>query len=224
MIWGLLCMLLVLPLSSNAENQPVAPLMPKIGDAKSQPARRRMPIPAIDAKAAGAEAMKLFDANHDGKLSGDELSKCPGVKAAVNEIDPSGKGEITAETIAARTKAWQDTKLARMTVACKVLHNGKPLAGATVKFVPEKFLGMNMQTATGKTDRAGNAMLSVPTTGREPPGVAPGFYRVEITKEGEQIPAEYNTDTILGQEIARDAKGIGDMKGIKFDLKYSPGQ
>ena len=182
--------------------------------------------PAIDAKAAGAEAIKLFDTNKDGKLSGDELDKCPGLKAAIDEVDASGKGEITADDITARIKAWQDSKLARMTVSCNVTHNGKPLEGADVKFVPEKFLGKNVQTATGKTDRNGNAMLSIPTVGlRDPPGVAPGFYRVEITKDGEQIPAEYNTDTTLGQEIARDAKGIQNMTGIKFKLKYeSPGQ
>jgi len=203
----LLCVLLISIAALRAENPP-----------------RRLGVPKIDAKAAGAEAMKLFDANKDGKLSGDELNKCPGVKAAIDQIDPSGKGEITAETIAARIKAWQDTKLARMTISCRVLHNGQPLAGAVVKFVPEKFLGKNVKTGTGKTDAHGIAMLSVPLNGREPPGMAPGFYRVEITKEGEQIPAEYNTDTILGQEVARDAKGIQDMKGIKFDLKYAPGQ
>jgi hypothetical protein len=211
-------MLLVLPLPLSAEDPPAAPAAPR-------PAPRRMPVPAIDAKVAGAEAIKLFDANKDGKLSGDELNKCPGVKAAIEQIDPSGNGEITAETIAARIKAWQDTKLARMTMSCTVLHNGQPLAGAVVKFVPEKFLGKNLKTGTGKTDAHGIAMLSIPTTGpHDPPGMAPGFYRVEITKEGEQIPAEYNTDTILGQEVARDAKGIMDMKGIKFNLKYSPGQ
>ena len=53
--------------------------------------------PAIDAKAAGAKAIKLYDANNDGKLSGEELDKCPGLKAAIDQVDPSGKGEITAD-------------------------------------------------------------------------------------------------------------------------------
>jgi len=176
----------------------------------------------MDAVAVGAEAIKQFDANHDGKLSGKELEKCPGLKAAIAQIDRSGKGEITAKKIAARIKAWQDSKLGRMSLGCAVMHNGEPLEGAEVKFVPEKFLGKNVKTAKGKTDANGMAMLSVPTraTGglREPPGVAPGFYRVEITKAGEKIPAKYNTETIFGQEVAMDAKGI--QEGIKFDLKY----
>jgi len=33
-------------------------------------------------------------------------------------------------------------------------------------------------------------------------GVAPGFYRVEITKTGENIPAKYNTETSFDQEVA----------------------
>jgi len=41
---------------------------------------------------------------------------------------------------------------------------------------------------------------------------------VEITKPGEKIPAKYNTDTIFGQEIAIDAKGI--MEGIRYELEY----
>ena len=179
----------------------------------------RLLPPQIDAAAAGAKAIELFDTNKDGKLSGEELDKCPGLKAAVDRIDPAGKGEITADMIAARIKAWQASKLGRMSLSCRVTKNGQPLAGAEVKFVPEKFLGENLQTATGKTDQNGMAMLSIPVRGPcDPPGVAPGVYRVEITKSGEKIPAKYNTETIFGQEVALDAKGI--QEGINFDLDY----
>jgi hypothetical protein len=218
----------VLSVSLRADEPPavVAPPAAAQPAAKRPNAPRRLLPPAIDAEKAGAEAIKQFDANHDGKLSGDELDKCPGVKAALAEIDSAGKGEVTAAMITARIKAWQATKLGRMSVFCKVTHNGKPLEGAIVKFVPEKFLGPNMQPAIGKTDGHGLAMISVKTVGpRDPPGVGPGLYRVEITKPGEAIPAEYNTATIFGQEVAQDAKGIKDMTGIKFDLDYvSPGE
>jgi len=173
--------------------------------------------PRIDAAAAGTEAIKQYDANHDGKISGKELEKCPALKAAIAQIDRSGKGEITSEKIVARIKAWQDSKLGRLALVCRVTHNGQPLAGAEVKFVPEKFLGKNLKAAAGKTDANGMAMIAMKKDGL-PPGVAPGLYRVEITKAGEDIPAKYNTETIFGQEIAIDAKGI--QQGIKFDLKY----
>jgi hypothetical protein len=186
-------------------------------------ARKRGPQriypPTVDVSAAGAKAIELFDANKDGKISSDELDKCPGIKAALAQIDPSGKGEVTDGKIAARIKAWQASRLGRMSISCTVKHDGKPLADATVKFVPEKFLGENVKTASGKTDANGVAMISIPTTDRkDPPGVAPGLYRVEITKADEPIPAKYNTETTLGQEVALDAAHI--REGLKFDLEY----
>jgi hypothetical protein len=182
--------------------------------------------PTIDAVAAGEEAIKMYDTNHDGKISGSELDKCPAIKAAIAQIDPSGKGDITAEMITARIRKWQDSKLGKMSLGCRITRNGVPLRGATVTFVPEKFLGPNVKPATGKTDANGMAMLSVAPTNaapgapREPPGVAPGLYRVVVTAPGGSIPAKYGTEegSILGQEVAMDAKGI--QEGLKYDLKY----
>jgi hypothetical protein len=100
-----------------------------------------------------------------------------------------------------------------------VLHNGKPLADAEVKFVPEKFLGDKLPIGAGKTNKDGIALISIPMKGsNDPPGMPPGFYRVEITKDGENIPPKYNTETIFGQEVAVDAKDI--QKSMKFDLEY----
>ena len=201
------CVILALPRGASGQNS-----------AESRRPRRLYP-PAIDGYAAADRAMQQFDVNGDGKISGAELDKCPGLKAAIDQIDPSGKHEITAAKITARIHAWQASKLGRMSLACHVLHDGKPLEGAEVRFVPEKFLGKNIRTATGKTDQNGVAMLSVPTTGpMDLPGVAPGFYRVEITRPDENIPAKYNTATTIGQEVAIDAQGIN--QGIKFNLTY----
>ena len=179
----------------------------------------RLHPPSIDASGAGSQAMEMYDADRDGKISGPELDKCPALKAAIAQIDSSGEKAITAAKITARIKQWQDSKLGRMSMSCTVLRNGKPLANAEVNFVPEKFLGENVKTASGKTDKNGVAMISVPTKDRsDPPGVAPGLYRVHVTKAGDMMPAKYNTYTTLGQEVALDAEGI--QKGIRFDLKY----
>jgi hypothetical protein len=169
----------------------------------------------IDAEEAGKRAIEMFDADKDGKIDGEELAKCPGLKAAMSKLDPEGTGELTAAMITARIRAWQDSKVARMSLRCMVRRKGEALAGAEVRFVPEKFLGDQMKTATGTTDQNGVAMLSIP---EGPPGVPVGFYRVEITKSGEKIPAKYNTETVLGQEIAADADGV--RQGITFDLDY----
>lgn len=189
-----------------------------VGAGCSQSPSRLHP-PAIDASAAGAKAVEIYDTNKDGKISGDELDRCPGLKAAIAQIDTSGQGAVTAEMITARIKSWQDSKIARMPVSCVLMRRGVPLSGATVTFVPEEFLGANVMAASGKTNERGLAAIGVPTTGpNDPFGVAPGFYRVEITKTGDKIPAKYNTKTILGQEVAADAKGI--LGAIKFNLNY----
>ena len=47
--------------------------------------------------------------------------------------------------------------------------------------------------------------------------MCPGYYRVEITK-GSEIPAKYNTATILGEEISGDAVRRPD--NLEFKLEY----
>ncbi len=182
--------------------------------------------PSIDATAAGEEAIKMYDTNHDGKISGAELDKCPAVKSAIARIDLSGKGEVTAEMITARIRKWQESLLGKMSLGCRITRNGSPLRGATVTFVPEKFLGPNVKPATGKTDANGMAMLTVAPTNtapgapREHPGVAPGFYRIVVTAPGGNIPAKYSTEegAVLGQEVAQDAREI--QAGLRYDLKF----
>jgi hypothetical protein len=89
------------------------------------------------------------------------------------------------------------------TLNCSVYLDGSPLAGATVKFVPEKFLGEEIQTAEGITDQSGTASLSIPTEDlpkelRRVPAMRAGIYRVEITHPTKKIPPKYNTETELG--------------------------
>jgi hypothetical protein len=93
-----------------------------------------------------------------------------------------------------------------------------PVVDAVVKLVPEAFLGPGLTPATGTTDRAGLAVVSQAKTAGDAPGVSPGFYRVEITKESE-IPAKYNADTTLGIEVAADSPQV--LAGnITFELEY----
>jgi hypothetical protein len=175
--------------------------------------------PSIDASAAGAKAIEMYDTNRNGKISGNEMDKCPGLKAAVSRVDIPKDGTITASKIAARIKAWQESRLGRMSLMCIVLRNGSPLVGAEVKCVPERFLGDNIKTGVGKTDQNGTAVISVPTTGQnDRPGIGPGFYRVEITKAGETVPAKYNVNTNLGVEVAQDA--MENLGGVRFNLQY----
>ena len=180
----------------------------------------RIHPPAIDASAAGRLAIEQYDTDGDGLIKNAELNKAPALKAAIDNLDTNEDGGVSAEEIAARVEAWQESKTGKMALSCTVTYRGRPLQGATVKFVPEKFLGDEIQTAAGETDEFGRAALSVPPDPDVPGdvrGVQCGLYRVEITKQDTKIPAMYNTETILGQEVAYDCKDI--RRGIKYQLK-----
>jgi hypothetical protein len=175
--------------------------------------------PKINAEQCGQKAIALLDTNGDGKLDGDELDKCPGLNAAFSRLDHDRLGYVTAEAITKRIKQWQASRLGRMRIICIVTHNGKPLEDAEVRFVPEMFLGNMALVASGKTDQKGMATISVPKLGPDDVlGVPPGFYRVEITKMGAEIPVKYNTETVFGIEVASDVENIQD--GFKFNMMF----
>lgn len=194
----------------------VAVLLVVVGCFAKKP--KRILAPKISPRSAAAQAMEMYDTNKDGKLDSAELERCPALKDALKRIDKAGEGTITAAKIAARIQEWQTSRAGRMSLFCYVRWQGQPLADADVKFVPEKFLGSQIQPATGKTDAQGIAMMSIETKGPDdPPGVAPGFYRVEITKPGMNIPGRYNSATTLGFEAAADI--TAPVMGNKFDLQ-----
>ncbi|NLE37232.1 MAG: hypothetical protein GX621_04330, partial [Pirellulaceae bacterium] len=102
-------------------------------------------------------------------------------------------------------------------VMTTVTVGGRPLAGATVVFEPERFLGANVKSATGTTNEHGMAPMSA--EGAEYPGVAPGLYLVRITKEGVNLPTKYNAETVLGVEVAADAEyAKNEQDGPRFNL------
>ncbi|MGA2034779.1 MAG: EF-hand domain-containing protein, partial [Thermoguttaceae bacterium] len=176
----------------------------------------RIHPPAIDANAA-QKAMELYDTNKDGLLDKSELEKVPGLNAAIKTVDTNNDGKISADEISARIEFWQKSRVGRRSMTCTVKHNGQPLAGATVNFVPESFLGTGLPTGVGTTGPSGTAPVNAPAEGDVPAmGMPSGFYRVEITKSGENIPAKYNTATTLGAEVAPGTRS----SEIVFDLQY----
>jgi hypothetical protein len=183
----------------------------------------RVHPPSISASGAGSGAMEQYDANKDGAVKADELEKAPSLKASLKQLDKNNDGGVSADEVASRVKAWQDSKVGKMAVSCTVTLNGKPLEGAAVTFDPEKFLGAEIKPCSGTTGPNGMASLSVPIApgSDEPGGAACGLYLVRVSKkEGgrELIPAKYNTETILGKEIALDAPEMQEGT-LHVDLK-----
>jgi hypothetical protein len=188
--------------------------------------RSKTVVPLVKfSPAAAAKAMALYDADKDGTISGAELEKAPSLKAGLDMLGSDAQKGVTAEQIAARIQQWIGDKVGIIPVLCNVTRNGAPLADAEVRFVPDPFLGDYLtQTGVGKTDASGIANISLPREAGsdQPRGIPPGFYRVEITKAGEKIPAQYTTATTLGQEISLDGARKHAIEGRKmlFDLKY----
>ncbi len=183
----------------------------------------RVNPPAIDAKLAAQQAMTDYDSNSDGTIDGAELDNVPAIKNSLKELDKNADGKVSADEIRERIEQWQATKVAIMPFVCTVTLDRAPLAGATVTLVPEKFLGPNVQPASGISGDQGNATVSMPKEKMPNPnfsGVNVGFYRVEISKEvggKEIVPGRYNVNTEIGQEVAPGVPAL--QQGMSFALK-----
>jgi hypothetical protein len=184
----------------------------------------RVQPPDIDAGDAGDQAIELYDKDGDGSIAGAELDAVPGIKAAMETIDADQDGKATADEIAARIEAWQATDIGVMGVNCGVTLDGTALAGATVTFEPESFLGDNIQAGVAEIGAGGSAMVSVPKDKRPaqdtPPGVQLGLYRVRISKlvnGQETIPPQYNFQTTLGQQVSPDDPAVAGQR-VRFEL------
>jgi hypothetical protein len=154
---------------------------------------------AAFASDAGAQAIAKYDTNKDNKISGAELDKCPALKIAIKHFDANGDGAITADEINARLAVMAKQKFAKRGIIGSLQRNGKPFAGAHIKFIPESFLGDKLETVEVVTDNGGGFVA----------GLDGGLFRIEITKANEKVPAKYNTATTLGKEVAVDAADAG---------------
>lgn len=184
----------------------------------------RVQPPSIDADDAASAAMELYDKDGDGAIAGSELDAASGIKSAMTTIDGDKDGKVTAEEIAARVEAWQATSFGVMSMQCSFTMDGKPLDGAAITFDPEPFLGDEILAAVDVTSPGGICQPSIPKDKRPskdmPAGFQLGLYRVRVSKKvdgNETIPAKYNTETILGQQIAIDDPAVISQK-VRFEL------
>lgn len=182
-------------------------------------------MPDFDPSSAAAAAIEQYDSDGDGQLSQAEFTNSPALAKAAAQFDGNGDGVMSEEEIAARLQSWVESKAALHVLPVQVHWRGQGLADATVRFIPEEFLGQAFHPAEAVTDYSGLAnMVHAPEHRPDPTfnqGVATGLYRVEITKKvdgKEIIPPKYNTETTLGQEVAQGAAGMGQQI-LSFDLQ-----
>ena len=161
-------------------------------------------VPTYTPERMAQDAMAEYDTNHDGYLDAKELERCPSLKSSLESMGKAREKRLSTEDITEHIRMYVDRQVALKEVGCHVLLDGRPLEGATVKYVPEKFMGSAIKPASGVSDSRGIVVLTA--EGEKLPGVQPGFYRVQVAKKSasgqETIPARYNQDTILGIEIS----------------------
>lgn len=185
------------------------------GCSRFPPAPKR---PHLDPARASQEAMAQYDANHDGKIDTAELAASPPLREALEMADADRDGALTAKELRERMEAWASSPTIVETQSTTVTLDGQPLAGATVTYEPEKFMGPAYQPTSALTDATGTA--SIPGQDPKYPGLYLGVYRVRISKKRdgqETIPARYNTQTELAKEIAPDSPSTQRL--LRFDLK-----
>jgi hypothetical protein len=173
----------------------------------------------VDPDAAGAAAIEQYDKDGDGLLDKTELKACPALLTKLDLYDESNDEKLTGEEIRNKLQEMYDKGSGMTQLSCIVTMDGMPLSGATVKFVPEPFLGGRIPPAEGVTNSSGDASIGIapeelPKQLRRHSLMRAGIYRVEITHPTKKIPARYNTETELGFEFHNQ----GHLEGPKFQL------
>jgi hypothetical protein len=157
----------------------------------------------VDPEESSQAAIEQYDKNGDALLDETELKECPALLSALRAFDDSKDMKLSQEEIADEIDFMYQRNPSLTALNCSVTMDGGPLAGATVKFIPEKFLGDNIKTAEGITNGAGVAAMSIPAEElpkelRRTAAMRAGIYRVEITHPTKKLPAKYNTESELG--------------------------
>jgi hypothetical protein len=175
----------------------------------------------MSASSAGDLAMEQYDTDGDGKVSGPELAKAPGLNAALKRLDKDGDAAVSADEVAERVGQWKRAAIGLMSFGFTVTLNGNPLPEATVTFEPETFLGEEIKSASCTTNVYGAGSATIAKEDRpepsSPPGMHLGLYKVKISKVvggKETMPAKYNEATILGQEVSQDVPEIANNRVV----------
>jgi hypothetical protein len=165
-------------------------------------------MPAVDPAAAAAKAIELYDKDGNAALNQTELAASPGILAALARYDTDGNREVSKAEIELRMKSMFSSSGAPwIAVQCQIMQNGRPLSGATVRFVPEPFLADSLQPASGVTDAEGYvnpkvAEEELPEDQKSLSIMQPGVYRVEVDHASVKKPHK-----LLGCEVDYLARG-----------------
>jgi hypothetical protein len=170
--------------------------------------------------------VKEHDGDRNGMLSEEELAAEPPLDICIKRMDKDGDRTVSQAELQGHFEKVFDPRTGMIGAMCRVTNNGRPLPGALVHFIPADFLQLDrsvMPIASGITSTQGVAQMEIhpdyiPAGMPKLRGlVRPGFYVVEVTREGMEIPAQYNTKTTLGVEVSAETNVAGP---IHIPLKF----
>jgi hypothetical protein len=148
-------------------------------------------------------ALSLYDTNKDGAIDETEVKASPALSSVLSRWDTNRDKRLSEDEMLPRMTILGQQGHVVMPAQVKVTRRGRTLSGVTVRYVPDPLLGDGFTAGVGTTDASGVATMDL-VEGGQPgyAGVHAGLYRVEVTGSG--VPAQYNTNTTLGQEVALD--------------------
>jgi hypothetical protein len=170
--------------------------------------------------------IKEHDGDRNGMLSEEELTTVPPLNKCLTTMDKDGDRVVSQQELQAHFERVFNPQTGMIGAMCRVTNKGRPLSGALVHFVPADFLQLErsvMPIASGITSSQGVAQMEIhpdyiPAGMPKLRGlVRPGFYLVEITRDGLDIPAHYNAKTTLGVEVSAETNVAGP---IHIPLKF----
>ena len=176
-------------------------------------------IPPIEPEPMASAAFAEYDKDGDGFLDQTEMAACPALLDAMkNHLDKDGDQRVSKQELVDRFAMWSHGGVGAAYLACRITRDGAPVEGAVVKLIPEACFGEAIQPAEGVTRSNGRATMAMdssnlPADLQNLSAVQQGLYRVEITHPNLQIPAEYNTDSVLGVEVSSESgRNVVDFK------------
>lgn len=191
-------------------------LLALVGCSQSGTQPAEAPVPKYDPDAIAQAALSEFDKSKDGALDATEARACPALAGAFAAIDANNDRRLSADELRKRVEAYAASATGSIEVECLVRVDDQPLEGATVTFEPEACMGQTVKLAVGTTDADGRC-AEYKIDGNPHRGIAPGLYKIRITKDGAAVPAKYNTQTILGREVFPTPREAG----VTLELELS---
>jgi hypothetical protein len=173
------------------------------------------PVPTYDLDAIPQAILAEFDKNKNGSIETNEAQACPALSGAFAAIDTNRDRRLSADELRKRVEQYAASRTGSVEVGCAVRLDDQPLAGATVTFVPEACMGPSLKTAVGTTDADGRCS-EYQIDGKRYRGLAPGLYKIQVTRDGAAIPARFNSQTVLGKEVFHDPHRAEDFVGLKL--------